>query len=88
MVGTRIPYSSYGFKSLEDFLRSQACFTLTNVQGQVLVDAKISGKSAHISEMVGRQKTSKKRVYVLVLLSSDKLKLSIHFGVEQMKLNT
>ncbi|KAJ8916640.1 hypothetical protein NQ315_000285 [Exocentrus adspersus] len=63
LVGEKIPYFKLGYKRLEDFLSSEPTLVISKSNnGDVFVDAKISEKSAHITEMVFRQKDDKKKV--------------------------
>lgn len=61
IVGKSIPFKNFGFNTLEEFLKS--CPTLKvskGSNGQILVDAVPTEKSSHISDLVQKQKTSKK----------------------------
>ncbi|KAJ8975771.1 hypothetical protein NQ317_004821 [Molorchus minor] len=63
LVGEKIPFFKLGFKKLEDFIQSEPSLVLTrHSNGDLFVDAKISEKSAHITEMVAMQKPEKKKV--------------------------
>nr|CAI5823977.1 unnamed protein product [Callosobruchus analis] len=63
LIGERIPYQKLGFKCLEDFIESVPTLVLSEQNGEVFVDARMSQKSAHISEMVFKQKIEKKKVF-------------------------
>ncbi|CAH1996525.1 unnamed protein product [Acanthoscelides obtectus] len=63
LIGERIPYQKVGFKSLTDFIDSVPTLVLSEQNGELYVDAKINSKSAHISEMVCKQKTGKNKVF-------------------------
>ncbi|XP_018566265.1 tudor domain-containing protein 7 isoform X2 [Anoplophora glabripennis] len=63
LIGERIPYFKLGFKRLEDFIQSVPTLVISKgVNGETFVDAKICQKSAHITEMVQKQKQDKKKV--------------------------
>lgn len=62
LMGADIPFRDFGFKKLEDFLRNCPTLNVSNgPNGQILVDAVPTEKSAHISSLVDRQKTSTKK---------------------------
>lgn len=60
IIGSRIPYAQFGYKKLEDLIKSEPCFLISySSSGEIYVDA-TSEKASHISEMVNKQKTTKK----------------------------
>lgn len=60
-MGEGIPYSKVGYKSLEEFITSIDCLiTRRGPNGEMLVDAKASKDSAHLTNMINKQKTKKK----------------------------
>ncbi|KAJ8958426.1 hypothetical protein NQ318_002212 [Aromia moschata] len=61
LVGERIPFFKLGFKKLEDFIQSEPSLVISRSGGEVYVDAKTSEKSAHITELVERQKNEKEK---------------------------
>nr|CAH7723419.1 unnamed protein product [Callosobruchus chinensis] len=63
LIGERIPYQKLGFKRLEDFIDTVPTVVLSEQNGELFVDAKKNQKSSHISEMVCKQKTEKKKVF-------------------------
>lgn len=61
-MGEQIPYVKLGYRNLEDFLCSIDSLTVCKgPNGQILVDAVSSQKTIHITQMINRQKTSKKK---------------------------
>lgn len=56
LIGTDIPYTKLGFRSLEDFIRSIPSLTISEYNGQLYVDAKPTSKSSHIVAMINKQK--------------------------------
>lgn len=63
LMGERIPYFKLGFKKLEDFVQSEPTLLMSRGNnGEIYVDAKSCHKSAHITEMVHKQKADKKKV--------------------------
>ncbi|XP_058793772.1 tudor domain-containing protein 7A-like [Phymastichus coffea] len=56
-----IPYKTFKFRSLEDMIKNIPSLKVFNQGGSLVVQANISEESAHISKMVQRQKTSKKK---------------------------
>lgn len=62
MMGEKIAYASLGYKNLAELIKSEPSLSMRTVNGETLVDAQISEKSSHISELVRRQKGSKKKV--------------------------
>lgn len=64
LVGKSIPYHEFGYSSLESFLRSIPVIKMTTGRSkEILVDAVTTEASAHIVNLVNRQKdTSKKRL--------------------------
>lgn len=61
MMGERIPHAQLGFHNLEDFIRSEPSLVVREVNGILLVDAKLSEKSSHIVDFVNKQKGAKKK---------------------------
>ncbi|KAL3271551.1 hypothetical protein HHI36_022028 [Cryptolaemus montrouzieri] len=62
LLGEKIPYSKLGYKSVEDFISTLPSLTVTrSPNGEWFVDAKTSEKSNHITDMVNKQKTGKRR---------------------------
>lgn len=61
MIGERIPYSKLGFRNLEDFIKSDPSLLTKSINGEIFVDARVSEKSSHISELVNKQKGVKKK---------------------------
>lgn len=60
LLGEEIPYRKFGYKTLGEFMQSEKAFkTFVNHNGELMVDASIDKKTAHIAEMVGRQKQAK-----------------------------
>ncbi|XP_044764017.1 tudor domain-containing protein 7A isoform X2 [Coccinella septempunctata] len=65
ICGQRIPYTRLGFRSVQDFISSIPTLTLTKTSaGEYFVDAKVSEKSVHITDMVSKQKNGKKKPIV------------------------
>jgi hypothetical protein len=67
LLGERIPYVKLGHKTLESFICSvPTLLTSRTSNGELLVDAQVSEKSAHISTMVHKQKSTgvKKQVRI------------------------
>ncbi|XP_057667390.1 tudor domain-containing protein 7 isoform X1 [Diorhabda carinulata] len=61
IMGEGIPFRDVGYKSLEEFLKSaQTLKVFRNNKGDIVVDAETSAQSAHIVEMVQKQKTPKR----------------------------
>ncbi|XP_059611295.1 uncharacterized protein LOC132258169 [Phlebotomus argentipes] len=55
-----IPFSKYGYKSLEEFLRSFPSLVFEKVNGQTTVRAALKKETRHIVQMVAAQKKPKK----------------------------
>lgn len=61
-MGEQIPYVKLGYKTLEDFICSvENLVTCKGPMGEVLVDAVGSQQTKHITDMINRQKTTKKK---------------------------
>lgn len=61
-TGEYIPFRKFGFDSMEAFLRSTNQFILTSCNGDFVLMAKPTEKSAHIAKLVhGQNNTKKKR---------------------------
>uniref|UniRef100_A0A6P7FEB4 Tudor domain-containing protein 7-like isoform X2 n=1 Tax=Diabrotica virgifera virgifera TaxID=50390 RepID=A0A6P7FEB4_DIAVI len=61
LEGERIPYAKLGYRSLEEFLKSAPTLNLTqNSNGEIVVQAQRIEASAHIVDMVKKQKPPKK----------------------------
>ncbi|XP_072387591.1 tudor domain-containing protein 7-like isoform X1 [Diabrotica undecimpunctata] len=61
LEGERIPFAKLGFKSVEEFLRSAPTLNLIkNGEGEIIVQAQRLAESAHIVDMVKKQKPPKK----------------------------
>lgn len=60
-TGEYIPYRKFGFDSMPDFLRSTNQFILTSCDGDFVLMAKPTEKSAHISKLVQCQNDTKKK---------------------------
>lgn len=62
LMGEQIPYAKLGFRTLEDFIFSITTLkTHKGPNGELLVDAKASKESMHMSSMINKQKEKKKR---------------------------
>lgn len=61
MEGFVIPYRSFGFQTLVDFLRASNEFDLSNTVEGVHIRAKLSQASVHLAEMVQSQNRTKKK---------------------------
>lgn len=62
LTGERIPFQKLGYSSLESFLQSEPSIVTTkSSNGQIFVDARTSDSSAHITNMINKQKSSKKK---------------------------
>lgn len=73
IIGEDIPYRKLGYNSLEDFLNDVPTLRVRNLyNGEILIDAVATTQSKHISQLVDRQKTSKKKFSY----SSNKYKTS------------
>lgn len=62
MIGQKIPFQELGFKKLEDFLQSEITFKVSWRGNDLVIKAEPTAKSAHIADMVSKQKTSKKKI--------------------------
>ncbi|KAF7287644.1 hypothetical protein GWI33_005992 [Rhynchophorus ferrugineus] len=60
MIGTKIPFRDLGFKTLDDFLKSEETFHLSKKGSDLYLTAEVSEKTAHIADMVAKQKAKKK----------------------------
>ncbi|XP_017780173.1 PREDICTED: tudor domain-containing protein 7B isoform X2 [Nicrophorus vespilloides] len=62
LMGCPIPFHKMGYSSLEEFLRNEQSLIVTGgPTGQIFIDAKGTEASAHITEMVAKQRPSKKK---------------------------
>lgn len=61
-MGYNVPFSQLGYNSIDQFLRDIPTLATSVVNGQLMVDAKTTEKSSHISSMVNKQKEKKKRL--------------------------
>lgn len=62
MIGEKIPYARLGVRNLEELIRSDPSFIINSIKGELFVDAQVSEKSAHISNLVYNQKQNKSKV--------------------------
>lgn len=61
IMGEGIPFRALGYRSLEEFLKSAKTLKVfRNNNGEIVVDAETSAQSAHIAEMVQKQKAPKR----------------------------
>lgn len=61
MEGRYIPYKSFGFNKLTDFLEESNEFVLTNLIDGIHIRAKLSKASQHMADMVQGQNRAKKK---------------------------
>lgn len=61
MMGQKIPYKKLGFSNLEELINSESSLIIEKINGDIFVDAQRSEKSSHISDLVQKQKGSKKK---------------------------
>lgn len=62
MVGEDIPYVKLGHRNLEEFLMTvDSLTTCRGPSGEMLIDAKGSKETAHLTDMINRQKSTKKK---------------------------
>lgn len=62
LMGEQIPYVKLGHKTLEDFICTvDTLKTCKAPSGELLVDAISSQATQHITDMINRQKPSKKK---------------------------
>lgn len=61
MEGHEIPYKSFGYNTLLDFLRASNEFDLITTNDGMLVYARVSQNSQHIVELVGMQNRQKRK---------------------------
>lgn len=62
LMGEQIPYVKLGHRTLEDFLCSiDSLLTTKGPNGEMMVDAVASQQSRHITDLINRQKASKKK---------------------------
>lgn len=62
LMGEDIPYVRLGYKNLEEFLVTVDSLTTSRgPSGEMLIDAKASKETAHITSMINKQKSKKKR---------------------------
>ncbi|CAG9857481.1 unnamed protein product [Phyllotreta striolata] len=61
LLGDRIPYAQFGYKSLEEFLSSDPSLRLLNNNGDLYVQALLKAESAHIVKMKMKEKTKTKK---------------------------
>ncbi|XP_018333463.1 tudor domain-containing protein 5-like isoform X2 [Agrilus planipennis] len=55
-IGTNIPFQKFGYKSVEQFLRSISAFEIYGQGSGAQIKAKVTSKAAHIDKLVVRQK--------------------------------
>lgn len=61
-MGMDIPFKKLGYNTIEEFIKSIPSLSVsTGSRGELLIDAKANEKSAHVAELVNRQKDSKKK---------------------------
>lgn len=62
LMGEQIPYMKLGYKTLEDFINSVETLTISKAPtGEILVDAVSSQQTRHITDMINKQKSNKKK---------------------------
>lgn len=62
LMGEQIPYTKLGYKTLEEFVCSvDTLTTCKGPTGELLVDAVSSQQTKHITDMINKQKSSKKK---------------------------
>ncbi|XP_026481498.1 tudor domain-containing protein 7A-like [Ctenocephalides felis] len=59
--GTYIPFRRLGYSNVEDFLRSDPTFVINGHGSEAFVTVVPKKESKHISDMIAKQKTSRKR---------------------------
>lgn len=71
MVGEHISYRSLGFPSLEALLNSTGKFTVNHFGGSSVVQAKVTDKTQHLTDLIKRQKSKppKKKPVINVLIN-------------------
>lgn len=62
LMGEQIPYVKLGYKTLEDFICSVDTLATSRAPtGELLVDAVSTQQTKHITDMINKQKSSKKK---------------------------
>lgn len=62
LMGCDIPYKKLNFNNLEELLATMDNVSVTKGPGGVIyISAKPTDKSSHLTELIAKQKTSKKR---------------------------
>ncbi|XP_050438528.1 uncharacterized protein LOC126844399 [Adelges cooleyi] len=61
IVGERLPYLKLGYKSVGEFIQSLGAFKLEKRGYDTIVSCLSSGKTAHLEQMIRKQKTSSKK---------------------------
>ncbi|KAL5233145.1 hypothetical protein ACI65C_000555 [Semiaphis heraclei] len=57
ITGDKIPFRKLGFSSLENLLQSSGKFSIKNYGGNVIVQALVSSKTQHLTELIKKQKS-------------------------------
>ena len=79
IVGTRIPFQKLGFQSLEQFLKSIPNVSIScDRNGQMILDAIPTKKSAHLAALIEKQKSAPKRPTRYVSISEIGNSASYH----------
>lgn len=65
MHGTDVPYRKFNFTNLEQFLRSDPTFLFNTKGKDVYVSVVPKKESRHISEMIAKQKSNKKKSHAV-----------------------
>lgn len=60
-MGEPIPYQKLGFRNLEDLIQSSSDLYLTRSGNDFCVTAQQSEKSAHMADLIAKQKTGKRK---------------------------
>lgn len=60
VVGYPIDYQRFNFSSLEEFLRSLPSLRVCGTGGRAMVEAATKNDSKHVSDLISKQKPSKK----------------------------
>lgn len=60
IIGCDVPFKKFGYKSLEEFLQNVPSLITRKTENGFYIDARPSEKTHHISDMVNKQKKSKK----------------------------
>lgn len=61
MEGCEIPYKSFGYTTLLDFLRASGEFDLYSTNDGMQIRARVSQNSQHIVELVGSQNRDRRK---------------------------